>query len=111
MSPCPHISWCLELSWCVTGDRGVAGRPHRTAFVALHHLARLGPEDLGLAPPGQRDRIAQPWNLTKRLDGLDLPGSGLDQLLKLRKLVWYELDELLHLLEQMELLLLEVFQL
>jgi hypothetical protein len=79
--------------------------------VALHHLARLGPEDLGLAPPRQRDRTAQPWNLTKRLHGLDLPRPGLDQLLKLRKLVWYELNELLNLLELLKLLLLEVFQL
>jgi hypothetical protein len=76
--------------------------------VALHHLARLGPEDLGLAPP---DRTAQPWNLTKRLHGLDLPRSGLDQLLNLRKLLWYELNELLHLLELLQLLLLEIFQL
>jgi hypothetical protein len=79
-------------------------------FVALHHLARLGPEGLGLDPPG-RDRTAQTWNLTKRLRGLDLPRSGLDQLLKLRKLVWYELNELLNLLEVLQLLVLEIFQL
>jgi hypothetical protein len=80
-------------------------------FVALHHLARLGPEELGLGAPRHRDRTAQPWNLTKRLRGLDLPRSGLDQLLNLRKLVWYELNELLHLLELLQLLLLEIFQL
>jgi len=88
---------------------GVAGHPRRTMFVALHHLAWLGPEHLGLDPP--RQRIAQPWNLTKRLHGLDLPRCGLDQLLNLRKLVWYELNELLHLLKLLQLLLLEVFQL
>jgi hypothetical protein len=90
---------------------GVAGHPHRTVFVALHHLARLGPEDLGLGTPGHRDRPTQPWNLAKRLHRLDLPRSGLDQLLKLRELVWYELNELLHLLELLQLLLLEIFQL